>query len=407
MIWRKYHLYYLLSLVVLLSTFCFGVNKVNATVIKSWSDGTNIINYNNNDTITCSTCTTNQTINTLFQFSTVPIGNTYPMPIVLGGGIPWYIFDGSLAHAIYPQFAGFGTQIGYYEGGICFFPSQNDCSQSGYNMTGVDWYAFHYTVFSADEGVSGNVSIPTSINSFTYSTTTQTARVQGYWNATTTPDVTERLEFHQFSTMLGIESFTQVIATSTGLFDYSFEYRLLPTPATGTTTPAFTADTTLFARIYQYDNNYATDPFSGQFDSRYKTLLVATTTTITATTTDISTLLTGRDVFAYPEYECGITSLTGCIKNALIWAFYPTQDSIEQYKDFISLIQAKAPIGYFYTAKDSLTGLSATSTSNVFDIDIPYSLKRYIFTPFDIAIAGILWFFFLINFYKRFKTIQL
>lgn len=403
MIWRKYHLYYLLSLVVLLSTFCFGVSKVNATVLKTWTDGTNVINYNDNDTITCSTCTENQTIQMYFQFSTVPTGNTYPtIPVVVGGGVPWYIFDGTLAHAIYPQFSGYGNQTGYYEGAICFFPNQMDCAFNG----GTAWYQFNYTVFNANQGEIGNVSVPTSISSFTYSTTTQTARVKGYWNATTTPNVTERLEFHQFSSLLGTETFKQVVATSTGLFDYTFEYRILPSTQIGTTTANITATTTLFARIYQYDNNYATDPFSGVFDSRYKTLLVATTTTITATTTDLS-LITGRDVFAYPEYECGITSLTGCIKNALIWAFYPTEDSVNQYRDFISQLQSKAPVGYFYTATDSLNNISATSTNNIFDIDIPYSLKRYIFTPFDIAIAGILWFFFLINFYKRFKTIQL
>jgi hypothetical protein len=382
MIWRKYHLYYLLSLVVLLSTFCFGVNKVSAfdmVFTPMQTNGFNVINVTTSNDPTGAVCvyfenvlkaSASYAVNLFAKNSNVSLGDNSGVTSDIPNG--FYTFQKSTGSN--------SCASGFYE------------TQSFTFINGV---------------IDSTIDTSTRFITFTYSTTTQTARVQGYWNATTTPDVTERLEFHQFSTMLGIESFKQVIATSTGLFDYSFDYKVLPTPSTGTTTPAFTATTTLFARIYQYDNNYATDPFSGQFDSRYKTLLVATTTTITASTTDISTLLTARDVFAYPEYECSITSLTGCIKNALIWAFYPTQDSIEQYNDFISLIQAKAPIGYFYSAKDSLTGLSATSTSNVFDIDIPYSLKRYIFTPFDVAIAGILWFFFLINFYKRFKTIQL
>jgi hypothetical protein len=393
MIWRKYHLYYLLSLVVLLSTFCFGVNKVSAYDLYTGTFTSPTIYFVSNSLTTngrmvFGTTTPNLIENQLYDTNSGS-GNE-------GCIYTWSSNAFNFTDYLSPVYLSACDNVALNSPVYYLYFFQNSNGFTAQNILGYDVL------------INGsNTNIPTSITSFTYSTTTQTARVQGYWNATTTPDVTERLEFHQFSTMLGIESFKQVVATTTGLFDYSFNYKVLPTPATGTTTPAFTATTTLFARIYQYDNNYATDLFSGQFDSRYKTLLVATTTTITATTTDISTLLTGRDVFAYPEYECGITSLTGCIKNALIWSFYPTQDSIEQYNDFISLLQTKAPIGYFYTAKDSLTGLSATSTSNVFDIDIPYSLKRYIFTPLDVAIAGILWFFFLINFYKRFKTIQL
>lgn len=390
MLWRKYHSYFLLSLVVLLSTFCFGVNKVNASDVQlNGSITGDVFTLGTHDILSspfnavqglyknsmgypvgfsCNSCTESDPIGYYYNYpsglSALIINNS------LSGAGDYYwvtrISNGTVDNYYYVKF--------YYDGGTIYVPEVPNTST-------------HFT-------------------SFTYSTTTQTARVQGYWNATTTPNVTERLEFHQFSTMLGTESFKQVVATTTGLFDYTFEYRILPSTTIGTTTANITATTTLFARIYQYDNNYATDPFYGVFDSRYKTLLVSTTTSITATTTDLS-LITGRDVFAYPEYECGITSLTGCIKNALIWAFYPTEDSINQYKEFISVLQSKAPVGYFYTATNSLNNLSATSTNNIFDIDIPYSLKRYIFTPFDVAIAGILWFFFLINFYKRFKTIQL
>ena len=250
-----------------------------------------------------------------------------------------------------------------------------------------------------------NTNIPTSITSFTYSTTTRMARVQGYWNATSTTGITERLEFYQFSTLLGIESFNEVIATTTGNFDLSFEYLSLPTPYTGTTTAPFVADTTLFAKIYQYDNNYGTDPFSGVFDSRYKTLLVSTSTTI-LTLTGINISISIRALFSYPEYECSITSLTGCFKNALIWAFYPTQDGIEQYYNFITLIENKAPIGYFFVVRDGIQGLNKDGTPNT-NIIIPHSLKTYIFNPFDIGIGGILWIFFLFNFYKRLKHITI
>ena len=278
------------------------------------------------------------------------------------------------------------------------------------------WYHYYsqnnnsyYFTFTITGGLITDTNIPTPTNtriiSFTYSTTTQVARIQGYWNATTTPNITERLQFHQFSTMLGIESFNEVIATTTGYFDQSFTYKALPTPYIGTTTTSFIADTTLFAEIYQYNNNYATDPFSGVFDSRYKTLLVATTTTITIET-GIQIATSTRALFAYPEYECSITSITGCFKNALIWSFYPTQDSIEQYYNFITLIESKAPIGYFFMARDSIQGLNKDGTPTA-NVTIPSSIRNYIFSPFDLGISGILWVFFLFGFYKRLKFITI
>jgi hypothetical protein len=264
---------------------------------------------------------------------------------------------------------------------------------------------YYYAIFVYNSGVISLIfDNSTHFDTFTYSTTTNIARVTGYWNATSTTGITEQLEFHQFSEMLGIESFKSVTATTTGLFDLSFLFLSLPTPATATTTAPFVADTTLFAKIYQYDNNYATDQFSGIFDSRYKTLLVATSTTI-STLTGLY-LGSTTDIFAYPEYECSISSITGCFKNALIWAFYPTKSGVEQYYSFINLIESKAPIGYFFVARNSIQGLNATSTSAV-NIVIPSSLKQYIFTPFDVGIAGILWAFFLFNFYKRLKFITI
>lgn len=253
-------------------------------------------------------------------------------------------------------------------------------------------------------GTQTDVVTPTSITSFTYSTTTGLARIKGYWNATTSPNIYEQLEFYQQSTAFGIQDYETITATTTGLFDFSFYYYSVP-PNTSTTTPNFGTDRVLYANIYQYNNNYFNDPFSGIIDPLYKTLLVSTTTNITGYA-DIFNIASSTGLFAYPEYECSLSSLTGCIKNALIWTFYPTEDGITQYRQFVALIQSKPPVGYFSSVQNSLNGLSATSTG-AFNIAIPKSLKDYIFNPFDIAISGILWLFFLVNFYKRFKTIDL
>ena len=246
----------------------------------------------------------------------------------------------------------------------------------------------------------------TRFTSFSYSTSTSMVNIQGYWNATTTPYITETLEFYQYSTMMGSEALSTLTATSSGYFDVNLPYRPLPTPYSGaTTTITITAPLELYANLYQIDGNYY-NPF-GEQDYRYSTLLDATSTVLIASTTDLWNIgTTTRGIFLYPEYICDITSITGCFKNALIWAFYPTQQTIEDFYNLQTLIQSKAPFGYFSVVKKSINSLSATSTPS-FSIIIPNSLKIYIFNPFDIAISSILWLFFLFNFYKRLKYITI
>jgi len=376
----KSSLFYLSFLVLtLLIFFGVGVNRSYATVLHTWDNGTIVITLDNDYTLHWIGSTPSIILNNgFYSAGGGGLTNTYPYE--------------SVNNAL---FANFG--VGNWNGYICFVtPADPTCIS--------DLVFFNLNVIGIDTFVDLNAT-STRISSFTFSTTTNTARIIGYWNATSTTGITERLEFSQFSTLLGIESFQQVIATTTGIFDQSFDFKGLPTPYTGTTTAPFVTDTTLFARIYQYNNNYATDPFSGVFDSRYKTLLVSTSTTITQLT-GINIATSTRNLFAYPEYECGISSLTGCFKNALIWAFYPTEDGVIQYYSFINLIESKAPIGYFFVARDAIQGLNKDGTPSN-NVVIPYSIKHYIFSPFDVGIAGILWLFFLFSFYKRLKFITI
>lgn len=243
-------------------------------------------------------------------------------------------------------------------------------------------------------------------NSISFSTTTNKVNVTGYWNATTTPNIIEQVSFNQYSIMLGEEANATTIATTTGNFNLYFDYIPLPTPYTGaTTTATITSDLFFNAKLYQIDNNYY-NPF-GEQDIRYSTLLDATSTVLTASTTDLWNIgSTTAGLFLYPEYICDITSITGCIKNALIWAFYPTQKTVENFYNLQTLVQSKAPFGYFSVVKTGINSLSATSTPT-FSITIPNSLKIYIFNPFDIAISSILWLFFIFNLYKRLKHITI
>jgi hypothetical protein len=106
----------------------------------------------------------------------------------------------------------------------------------------------------------------------------------------------------------------------------------------------------------------------------------------------------------YQQEECGITHLGGCFMNGLAVMFYPSQNAFNQFNNFVELIKTKPPVGYFYVVKNNLDNLSSTSTS-AFTVTIPSHIKEYLFTPFDVGIGGILWFFFAINFYKRLKHI--
>jgi len=151
--------------------------------------------------------------------------------------------------------------------------------------------------------------------------------------------------------------------------------------------------------------------FSSWFPTSYYFAYIAYTPTPTATTSviiigDSGGFDTGTSTINVANLytDCGLTNIGGCFQNALIWAFVPSSSAIQSYYDFITSMQTKAPMGYFTVVKNNLNGLNSTSTP-AFSVVIPAHLKTYFFSPFDIGIAGILWFFFAFNFYKRLKHI--
>jgi len=243
------------------------------------------------------------------------------------------------------------------------------------------------------------------IYSLTYSTSTGYANITGYWEASTTPYVSQRLSFWQFSATLGKESYQQLSATSTGYFNFSFSFRdpYAFTATTSTTTAPIYASFTLNASLDQYDETNYVFPYGGT----EITNLDATSTEVSAALYNaVDFVLTPRDLAAYPEYPCDITSLTGCFKNALVWAFWPTKSAVDSFNNFIELLKQRPPAGYFYAVQGNLNNLTATGTA-AFAVSIPKSLKTYIFNPFDLGIAGVLWFFFIMHFYHRLKHITI
>lgn len=298
---------------------------------------------------------TNETINEIFA----PTYATHPV-----------ILDGSFSNSGYSKD---GYNILTKQGGFAFqLCDSGTCSNS----------------FS-----SGNT---TRIDSFTYSTTTQKFNIQGYFNATSTNEY-DSLSITSYNNIYGVQSLYQLsaYATSTRNFNFDIPFIIYTTNNTGTSTAPINNDTQVIADISNINNLTYTI-----------TTLASSTLNFTSSTTGSVSLTNIDQVLNYQEQECSIINIIGCIKNAFVWALWPTKGSFTQFYVFQDILKTKAPTAYFYVVRDNLLGLNTTSTPT-FGIVIPVWLKNTFFTPIDISIASLLWFYYAIFLYKRIKHIQL
>lgn len=244
--------------------------------------------------------------------------------------------------------------------------------------------------------------------SISISTSTQTVNVQGYWNVPTATSSLQQVEFYQNSLLLGKENQQFVNATTTGAFNLTFTYLKFPVVSGTSTVPITSLD--FYANLYEINNDYY-NPF-GEQNPLFSTLLDSTSTSLYASgsissSTDVFFISTStRDVVLYPVYDCDILHLGGCIINAGYYLFAPTQNAVDNYNTLRETMKRKAPFAYFYTVNDNLKNINASSTK-AFNLTIPTHLRTYIFNPFDIGLSSILWFFFIINLYKRIKQLQI
>lgn len=201
------------------------------------------------------------------------------------------------------------------------------------------------------------------IDTFTYSTTTAKATVTGYWNASSSNKY-DKLYFYQFSDTLGQESQQQISATTSGSFNIQFDW--LPTytvsSSTATTTAPLPFNVVLHAKLYSY--NSASYCF-GCNTTTYETLIQATSTGTVSTSPYTYNFDNPRGLSEYPEYECSISSITGCFKNAGIWLFYPAKSSTEQFKSLTSELSSRSPFAYVYAVPELFNELfNAESTAS-------------------------------------------
>lgn len=101
----------------------------------------------------------------------------------------------------------------------------------------------------------------------------------------------------------------------------------------------------------------------------------------------------------YAYEECGITNIMGCIKNALVWLFYPTSTILDNFSTLWQNIADKKPFGYVTVTITQLIELN-TSGTTAFDLGV-VPFMGSIFTPLRTLVASILWGLFAIYFYKN------
>jgi hypothetical protein len=274
----------------------------------------------------------------------------------------------------------------------------NFCNGGAFNCYNGDTYTL-YTRFSNDDNsvVSAWFS-PTTY--FSYGTT-------GTYN----PPTNTYIKSYLYSTSTGNTSLDFIIATSDSPVLLSLNERndrdgqlpnqpkYYPFPSgesTTTATPVIPSDPNNSGATYLTASLVSASNYTQVFDSKLITIFMGSTSA--------STTIAGTAIIAYQPQPCGLTQFQGCVQNAICALFCPSQASLNVYSAFVSIIQTKPPVGYFYIVKNKLNNL-ATSSTPVFTVSIPVHFKQYFFNPFDTAIAGILWFFFAVHFYKRLKTI--
>jgi len=245
------------------------------------------------------------------------------------------------------------------------------------------WFFFRYHYFHS--GATTTVTVPTvgaptpRIYSVTAATSTRTVTVTGYAFATTSTS-TYAVSVKQLTSTYGLTNLEYkgvytsesaaldhlVYATTTGLFSYDFTFENFATGVGATTTQSLASSMTITARLSLY-NLSLYDPF-GPYNPDYVSLVDAKSIHIDFDSA--AGIYYGAEdaaaLAAYPEYECSFSSLTGCLKNAALWLFYPTPASTAQFKTI--QLKDRAPFSYAYdigTIRNELFTATPSATSTI------------------------------------------
>jgi len=191
---------------------------------------------------------------------------------------------------------------------------------------------------------------------FSLSTSTNTMNIQGFWEASSTPSASQQLVFWQESSIFGRESQFSSVATTSGFFNFTVP--ILPTASQSTASSTYTLidRTTFRAYLFQLSET----------STQTLTLDATTTSYLAPTSTNALAIGNPRDISNIPEAACGVTAIGGCIKNAFVWLFYPSSDSIAQFTDIN--YSGKFPFVYIYqigAIRNSLLTASSTAPTGL------------------------------------------
>jgi len=202
----------------------------------------------------------------------------------------------------------------------------------------------YFQLYTTDPDVPADAT--TRFTSFTVNQSAGTVLATGYWTASATSSQSQELRFWQVSPVLGQESYASRIATTTGNFSFTFPYVDSSFQISATSTSyTLGSGTTFHAEIYQLYDGF--NPFNQT--GTPPLLLTSTSTQITATSTVTVDSSDPRSLSGLPEpADCGLSAITGCIKNAAVWLFYPSSDSVDSFKGLSDTLSGKFPFAYAY-----------------------------------------------------------
>ena len=103
---------------------------------------------------------------------------------------------------------------------------------------------------------------------------------------------------------------------------------------------------------------------------------------------------------------CSITDVAGCFQNALVFLFYPSSSSINQFNGLYTQFVNKPPFGYIVAIQNALKGINDTATATFTLQSLPI-LNTFIFDPIRLALSWVLWVAFAFVLYHRLKNIAI
>lgn len=172
--------------------------------------------------------------------------------------------------------------------------------------------------------------------------------------------------------------------------------------ATTTFTVELEEGHTYYWRIFLQYDNYAYE--QGAFTSRvlqaYDGAWVVLDVIESGWVSQIGTSPT--TTFSLATSTCGITNITGCFQNALVWAFYPSDAAYSFLTSSYEPIKNKPPFGLtaYYTAFETI-GATSTASST---LSVPTAYMDAIFTPMRTWLGILVFMAFSVWFFRRIRS---